>query len=87
MENFESSHAAKLGVENLIASRVADRFQSLFEIKSFLVLGEVTADLRGMLSGFGAELREYGAGFYRVELISLGDGPFQNHSVARLVAM
>lgn len=54
-ENFEGSDAAKLRVENLIASPLADRFQSLFEIKSFLVLGEVTADLHGMLSGFDAE--------------------------------
>ena len=55
LEIFETSDAAKLRVENLIASPLADRFQSLFEIKSFLVLGEVTADLHGMLSGFDAE--------------------------------
>ena len=66
LEIFESSDAAKLRVENLIASPLASRFQAHFEIKSFLVLGEVTADLRDMLSGFGAEFRKYGGGFYRV---------------------
>ena len=66
LEIFESSDAAKLRVENLIASSLASRFQTLFEIKSFLVLGEVNADLHDMLSGFGAEFRKYGGGFYRV---------------------
>ena len=66
LEIFESSDAAKLRVENLIASSLASRFQTLFEIKNFLVLGEVNADLHDMLSGFGAEFREYGGGFYRV---------------------
>ena len=66
LEIFESSDAAKLRVENLIVSPLASRFQALFEIKSFLVLGEVNADLHDMLSGFGAEFRKYGGGFYRV---------------------
>ena len=66
LEIFESSDAAKLRVENLIASSLASRFQTLFEIKSFLVLGEVNADLHDMLSGFCAEFRKYGGGFYRV---------------------
>ncbi|MDC2992970.1 hypothetical protein OAZ91_00010 [bacterium] len=66
LEIFESSDAAKLRVENLIVSPLASRFQALFEIKSFLVLGEVNSDLLDMLTGFGAEFREYGGGFYQV---------------------
>ena len=66
LEIFESSDAAKLRVENLIVSPLASRVQALFEIKSFLVLGEVKSDLLDMLTGFGVEFREYGGGFYQV---------------------
>ena len=66
LEIFETSDAAKLRVENLIANPLASRFRALFGIKSLLVLGEVSSELHYMLTGFGAEFREYGGDFLRI---------------------
>ena len=64
LELFEDSDGAKLRIENLLASSLVGRFQELFEIKSFTVLGPVIEDLKDMVTPFGAELRKYAAGFY-----------------------
>ena len=65
-EMFEDSDGAKLRIENLLASSLVGRFQELFEIKSFTVLGPVKEDLKDMVTPFGAEIRKYAAGFYRL---------------------
>ena len=64
LELFEDSDGAKLRIENLLASSLVGRFQELFEIKSFTVLGPVKEDLKDMVTPFGAEIRKYAAGFY-----------------------
>ena len=66
LELFEDSDGAKLRIENLLASSLVGRFQELFEIKSFTVLGPVKEDLNDMVTQFGAEIRKYAAGFYRL---------------------
>lgn len=66
LELFEDSDGAKLRVENLLASPLVSRFQELFEVKSFTVLGPVKEDLKDMVGQFGAEIRKYASGFYRL---------------------
>ena len=65
LEMFEDSDAAKLRVENLLASPLAEPFQNLFEPTSFTVLGSIKDDLREMLEGWGADFRDYAGGFYK----------------------
>ena len=65
LEMFEDSDAAKLRVENLLASPLAEPFQNLFEPTSFTVLGSIKHDLREMLEGWGADFRDYAGGFYK----------------------
>ena len=65
-EVFEDSDGAKLRAENLLAGPLIGPFQELFEIKSFTVLGPVKKDLSELVTQFGAEIRKYTAGFYRL---------------------
>lgn len=65
-EMFEDSDGAKLRVENLLSGPLIDPFQELFEIKSFTVLGLVNKDLNKIVTQFGAEIRKYTSGFYRL---------------------
>ena len=62
---FEDSDAAKLRVENLLASPLAEPFQNLFEPTSFTVLGSIKDDLREMLEVRGADYRDYAGGFHK----------------------
>ena len=63
---FEDSDGAKLRAENLLASPLIGPFQDLFEIKSFTVLGPVKKDLYDIVTQFGAGIRKYAGGFYRL---------------------
>ena len=65
LEMFEDSDAAKLRVEKLLASPLAEPFQNLFEPTSFTVLGSIKDDLREMLEGWGADFRDYAGGFHK----------------------
>jgi hypothetical protein len=65
-EMFEDSDGAKLRVENLLAGPLIGPFQELFEIKGFTVLGPVNKDLNKIVTQFGAEIRKYASGFYRL---------------------
>jgi len=65
-EIFKDSDGAKLRAENLLASPLIGPFQELFKIKSFTVLGPVKKDLSEIVTQFGAEIRKYTAGFYRL---------------------
>ena len=65
-EMFEDSDGAKLRAENLLASPLIGPFQELFEIKSFTVLGLVKKDLNDIVTQFGAGIRKYAGGFYRL---------------------
>jgi hypothetical protein len=65
-EMFEDSDGAKLRVENLLAGPLIGPFQKLFEIKGFTVLGPVKKDLNEIVTQFGAEIRKYSSGFYRL---------------------
>jgi len=65
-EMFEDSDGAKLPAENLLASPLICPFQDLFEIKSFSVLGSVKNDLKDIVTQFGAGIRKYAGGFYRL---------------------
>ena len=65
-EMFEDSDGAKLRAENLLAGPLIGPFQELFEIKSFTVLGPVKKDLDEIVTQFGAGIRKYAAGFYRL---------------------
>ena len=63
IEVFADSDAAKLRLENLLASPVVGPFQNLFEPTSFIVLGSIKHDLREMLEGWEADFRDYAGGF------------------------
>ena len=65
-EMFEDSDGAKFRVENLLAGPLIGPFQELFEIKGFTVLGPVKKDLNEIVTQFGAEIRKYASGFYRL---------------------
>tara|TARA_B110000263_G_C14945313_1_gene345522 strand:+ start:25 stop:396 length:372 start_codon:yes stop_codon:yes gene_type:complete len=65
IEFFDDSDGAKLRIDNLLSSHLLEIFQSLFEIESFIVLGDVKDDLKEILDGFGADYRDYAAGFLR----------------------
>ena len=65
-EMFEDSEGAKLRAENLLAGPLIGPFQELFKIKSFTVLGPVKKDLSEIVTRFGAGIRKYAAGFYRL---------------------
>ena len=60
-EMFEDSDGAKLR-----AGPLTGPFQELCEIKSFTVLGPVKKDLNVIVTQFGAGIRKYSAGFYRL---------------------
>ena len=66
LEMFEDSDGAKLRVENLLAGPLIGPFQELFEIKDFTVLGSVKKDLNEIVTQFGAGIRKYASGFYRL---------------------
>mgnify|MGYP000888756833 FL=1 len=62
---FADSDAAKLRLENLLASPIVGPFQNLFEPTSFIVLGSIKHGLREKLEGWEADFRDYAGGFYK----------------------
>ena len=65
IEMFEDSDAAKLRLENHSASDLVEEFPEHFEIKQFIVLGEIKSDMREKLADWNADLRENVAGFFK----------------------
>ena len=65
IEMFEDSDAAKLRLENHSASHLVEEFPEHFEIKQFIVLGDIKSDMREKLADWNADLRENVAGFFK----------------------
>ena len=65
IEMFEDSDAAKLRLENHSASHLVEEFPEHFEIKQFIVLGDVKSDMREKLADWNADLRGNVAGFFK----------------------
>ena len=63
LEKFTDSTSALVRVNNLINSPVNEPFQELFEIESFLVLGNVDEKLKKELEGWNAFYLSYKDGF------------------------
>ena len=63
LEKFTDSTSALVRVNNLINSPVNEPFQELFEIESFLVLGNVDEKLKKELEGWNASYLSYKDGF------------------------
>ena len=64
-EKFSDSNSALVRVNNLITSPVNEPFQELFEIESFLVLGNADEKLKKELEGWNASYLPYKDGFER----------------------
>ena len=65
LEKFSDSTSALVRVNNLITSPVNEPFQELFEIESFLVLGNADEKLKKELEGWNASYLPYKDGFER----------------------
>tara|TARA_X000000368_G_C22871210_1_gene640991 strand:- start:242 stop:586 length:345 start_codon:yes stop_codon:yes gene_type:complete len=65
IEMFEDSDAAKLRLENHSASHLVEEFPEHFEIKQFIVLGDIKSDMKEKLADWNADLRENIAGFFK----------------------
>ena len=65
LEKFSDSNSALVRVNNLITSPVNEPFQELFEIESFLVLGNADEKLKKELEGWNASYLPYKDGFER----------------------
>ena len=63
LEKFSDSNSALVRVNNLITSPVNEPFQELFEIESFLVLGNADEKLKKELEGWNASYLHYKDGF------------------------
>ncbi len=63
LEKFSDSTSALVRVNNLITSPVNEPFQELFEIESFLVLGNADEKLKKELEGWNASYLPYKDGF------------------------
>ena len=63
LEKFSNSTSALVRVNNLITSPVNEPFQELFEIESFLVLGNADEKLKKELEGWNAFYLPYKDGF------------------------
>ena len=63
LEKFSDSNSALVRVNNLITSPVNEPFQELFEIESFLVLGNADEKLKKELEGWNAFYLPYKDGF------------------------
>ena len=64
IEMFEDSDAAKLRLENHSASHLVEEFPEHFEIKQFIVLGDIKSDMKEKLADWNADLRGNVAGFF-----------------------
>ena len=65
LEKFSDSNSALVRVNNLITSPVNEPFLELFEIESFLVLGNADEKLKKELEGWNASYLPYKDGFER----------------------
>ena len=65
IEMFEDSDAAKLRLENHSASHLVEEFPEHFEIKQFIVLGDIKTDMKEKLADWKADLRVNVAGFFK----------------------
>ena len=65
IEMFEDSDAAKLRLENHSASHLVEEFPEHFEIKQFIVLGDIKSDMKEKLADWKADLRGNVAGFFK----------------------
>ena len=63
LEKFSDSNSALVRVNNLITSPVNEPFLELFEIESFLVLGNADEKLKKELEGWNASYLPYKDGF------------------------
>ena len=70
IEMFEDSDAAKLRLENHSESHLVKEFPEYFEIKNFIVLGDIKPDMKDKLADWNADLRGNVGGFFKgLELI------------------
>ena len=65
IEMFEDSDAAKLRLENHSKSHLVKEFPEYFEIKSFIVLGDIKPDMKDKLADWNADLRGNVGGFFK----------------------
>jgi len=65
IEMFEDSDAAKLRLENHSASHLVEEFPEHFEIKQFIVLGDIKSDMKEKLADWNGDLRGNVAGFFK----------------------
>lgn len=65
IEMFKDSDAAKLRLENHSASHLVKEFPEHFEIKQFIVLGDIKSDMKAKLADWNADLRSHVGGFFK----------------------
>ena len=65
IEMFEDSDAAKLRLENHSESHLVKEFPEYFEIKQFVVLGDIQPDMKDKLAAWNADLRGNVGGFFK----------------------
>ena len=65
LEMFEDSDAAKLRLENHSESHLVKEFPEYFEIKNFIVLGDIKPDMKDKLADWNADLRVNVGGFFK----------------------
>ena len=73
IEMFEDSDAAKLRLENHSSSHLVKEFPEHFEIKQFVVLGDINLDMKDKLAHWNADLRSYAGGFFKGVKYSTGN--------------
>jgi hypothetical protein len=62
---FKDSDAAKLRLENNSESHLVKEFPEYFEIKQFVVLGDIQPDMKDKLAAWNADLRGNVGGFLK----------------------
>ena len=65
IEMFEDSDAARLRLEHHSVSHLVKEFPEHFEIKNFIVLGDIKADMKEKLQDWNADQRTYIGGFFK----------------------
>ena len=65
IEMFEDSDAARLRLEHHSVSHLVKEFPEHFEIKNFIVLGDIKADMKEKLKDWNADQRTYVGGFFK----------------------
>jgi len=65
IEMFEDSDAAKLRLENHSNSHLVKEFPEYFEIRQFIVLGDIQPDMKDKLANWNADLRDNVGGFFK----------------------